>query len=76
MRVREDQSNTSLIILQASDGAGAQCFLPMFLFICLFVCEFGSTRNVHALMDVQVNSEVCTIFSHTIANLNFKITKD
>ena len=41
------QSNTLLIILQASDGAGAQYFLPIMFY--LFVCEFGSTSNFHAL---------------------------
>ena len=37
----------ALIILQASDGAGAQYFLPIMFY--LFICEFGSTSNFLAL---------------------------
>ena len=72
VRVR-DQYNTLPIILQASDGAVAQYFLPIMFY--LFVCVFGSTRNVHALDGCSSQHKgMRHTFTCITANLNFKLT--
>ena len=48
---------------QASDGAGAQYFLPSVLSVCLFV-SLVQQEMFMLWIDAQVNTEVCTILSH------------
>ena len=72
-----DQSSTLLIILQASYGAGAQYFLPVLsdLFVCLFVSLVQ--QEMFMLWMFKSTQRYAPYFhTHTIANLNFNITKD
>ena len=71
------QSNTLLIILQAElelNTSCQTCFIC--LFVCLFVCLCVWFNKQYGWKFKSTQRYASYFHTHTIANLNFKITKD